>query len=177
MLESTRRQAFIRLIEEYGPALRRLAAAYFDRASDREDLFQEIAVALWKAIPGFRGDSSERTWLYRIAHNTAITAAVKGRRHGRHEDPISTTLDPPSPAPDAEQAFLIEEKRRRLLDSIRSLPTLDRQIIILHLDGLSYAEIEEISGLSVNAVGIRLTRIREKLKTMISSEGVVANGR
>ncbi len=65
--------------------MRRLAAVYVNDGRDREDLVQEIAVALWQAIPKFRGEASERTWLYRIAHNTAITASAKLWRRGRRK--------------------------------------------------------------------------------------------
>ncbi|MBZ5522965.1 MAG: RNA polymerase subunit sigma-70, partial [Acidobacteriia bacterium] len=61
--DTRRRETFLRLIAEYQGALRRLAAVYVTDSRDREDLVQEIAVALWQAIPGFRGESSERTWL------------------------------------------------------------------------------------------------------------------
>jgi RNA polymerase sigma factor (sigma-70 family) len=60
--------------------LQRLAGAYVDAREDREDLVQEIAAALWRALPNYRAESSERTWLYRIAHNVAITATVKQRQ-------------------------------------------------------------------------------------------------
>ena len=61
MQEAARRDVFVRLLEQYEPALRRLASGYAAQEADREDLFQEIAVGVWKAIPKFRGDASERT--------------------------------------------------------------------------------------------------------------------
>ena len=167
-LES-RRETFHRLIEQYEPPLRRLARAYLRKAHDQEDLFQEIALALWQAIPNFRGISSERTWLYRIAHNVAISSSARLRRAVQQENPIRESFDPPSASFGAEHELLDEEKRRLLVDSIRGLPATDRQIILLHLENLSYAEIKEITGLSETAVAARLTRIREKLKSTIRS--------
>src|SRR5271157_3657211 len=93
-----RRETFLRLISEYRGAMRRLAAVYVNDSRDREDLVQEIAVALWQAIPKFRGEASERTWLYRIAHNTAITASTKLRRRGRTESEVDELPDPPAEA-------------------------------------------------------------------------------
>ena len=170
--ESDRHDVFVRLIGQFEPALRRLAAAYFDRAGNCEDLFQEIALALWLAIPKFRRESSERTWLYRIAHNVAISLAAKTRRRGTREESLPEELEHPSPAADAEEELLREEKRRALVDSIRRLAPTDRQLILLHFEGLSYAEIEEVSGLSETAIATRLSRIRAKLKEEIRTREV-----
>ena len=166
------RETFLRLICQYEPALRRLVGAYLERAADREDLFQDIAVALWQATSKFRGESSERTWLYRIAHNVAISSSAKLRRVRRKEEHIPMPFDRPSTSPGAEQELLHEERRLLLVESIRDLPMIDRQIVLLHLETLSYAEIEEVTGLSETAIATRLTRIREKLKVKIGSKEV-----
>ena len=170
--EPDRHHIFVRLIRQFEPALRRLASAYVDRDGDREDLFQEIALALWQAIPSFRKESSERTWLYRIAHNVAISFSAKIYRTGRREESLPDELDHPSPAADAEDGLLREEKRRALVDSIRHLSATDRQIILLHFEGLSYLEIEDVSGLSEAAIATRLSRIRAKLKEKIRTAEV-----
>jgi RNA polymerase sigma-70 factor (ECF subfamily) len=165
-----RKAAFLRLFAEYGPALQRLAAAYTIAHEDREDLVQEIAAALWQALPGYRGDASERTWLYRIAHNIAITATVRQRKRESREIVPGESLDFPSAGASAEQSLMAEEKRRMLLEAIRDLPAPDRQITVLHLEGLSGAEIAEITGLADGAVATRLTRIRQKLRKAIRAQ-------
>lgn len=170
--ESDRNEVFLRLMQQFEPALRRLAAAYFDREADRADLFQEIALALWQAIPRFRRESRERTWLYRIAHNVAISSSAKTHRRARREEFLSEDLEHPSAAAGSEEGLLLGEKRRALVDAIRRLAAADRQIILLHLEGLSYAEIEEVSGLSETAIATRLSRIRAKLKEEIRKRGV-----
>lgn len=170
--EPDRDDVFLRLIEQFEPALRRLAAAYFDREADRADLFQDIALALWQAIPSFRRESSERTWLYRIAHNVAISSSAKTHRQAKREEFLSEEFEHPSAAAGAEQGLLLGEKRRALVDSIRRLAATDRQIILLHLEGLSYADIEEVSGFSETAVATRLSRIRAKLKEEIRKREV-----
>src|SRR5215212_8990477 len=93
-VDELRRMTFLRLMKEYQAALGRLAAGYVMDAADREDLFQEIATAIWQAIPGFRGDAGERTWLYRVAHNTAITAAAKVWRRSRSETGMEGAPEP-----------------------------------------------------------------------------------
>lgn len=170
--ESDRSDVFLRLVQQFEPALRRLAAAYFHREADRADLFQEIALALWQAIPRFRRESSERTWLYRIAHNVAISSSARTHRRARREEFLSEEFEHPSAAAGAEEGLLLGEKRRALVDSIRLLAATDRQIILLHLEGLSYAEIEEVSGLSETAIATRLSRIRAKLKQEIRKREV-----
>jgi RNA polymerase sigma factor (sigma-70 family) len=167
--ESAWRDTFVRLIEEYEPALRRLASGYAQQPADREDLFQEIAVGVWQAIPKFRGDSSERTWLYRIAHNVAISFSARVRQRVRKEEPILERSDYPSASADGEQAILRSEKQMLLLRAIQGLPMLDRQIVLLHLEGLNYAQIEEISGLSQSAIGSRLSRLRDGLRERIQA--------
>jgi len=176
-VQEASQQTFLRLIAQYESALRRLAGAYVAQSTDREDLFQEIAVAIWQAVPGFRGESSERTWLYRIAHNVAISSVAKARRRGQREEGMAERFDYASLAPNAEQEVLRSEKLRLLNEAIRDLPAIDRQIILLHLEGLSYGEIEEVSGLSEAAVATRLTRIREKLKEKIAIRRSAAHER
>ena len=169
--ESELRDIFVQLIERYEPALRRLVGGYAEQAADREDLFQEIAIGVWQAIPRFRGDSSERTWLYRIAHNIAISASTRRRRRARREEPIAEQMDYRSESADSEQAMLRSEKQMLLLRAIRTLPEPDRQIVLLHLEGLSYAQIEEISGVSQSAIGSRLSRLRDSLREQIQAKG------
>jgi RNA polymerase sigma factor (sigma-70 family) len=169
--DTTRRDAFIRLMDQFEPALRRLTGAYAAQPADREDLFQEIAVALWQAIPKFRGDASERTWLYRIAHNVAITHSTRRRSRGGREEAIAEGADFPSAAINSEQEVLRAEKRSLLLAAIRELPAADRQLVLLHLEGLSYAQIEEISGFSQSAVASRLSRLRDRIRDRINAAG------
>ncbi len=166
--EGARRETFLRLISEYKSPLQRLAAAYVREVPDREDVIQEIAVALWQAIPKFRNESSERTWLYRIAHNTAITAVTKLRRRGRSEAALDDLPEPPDrPSPPTNDGLIEAERRTWLVQAIRLLPADDRQIVTLHLEDLSHRQIQEITGLSEGAIATRLSRIRTRLAAQI----------
>jgi len=167
-----RQAAFLRLFAQYAPALGRLAGAYANAPEDREDLVQEIAAALWQALPGYRGAASERTWLYRIAHNVAITATVKRRRRESREVAPEQARDGPPAGATAERHLLEDERRGMLLAAVRGLPPPDRQITLLHLEGLTGAEIAEVAGLAEGAVATRLTRIREKLRKAIRAREV-----
>lgn len=172
-----RKEPFLRLIVQYEPALRRLTIGYADRPSDRDDLFQEIAVALWQALPRYRGDASERTWLYRIAHNVAISASTRIHSHARKETALPEGEDFHSPAAGTEEAILRAEKQALLAKAIRGLPTLDRQLILLHLEGLNYAQLEEVSGMSQSAIASRLSRIRDRLRERIQTGTGGSDGR
>ncbi len=154
---------FCELFEEHQPALRRLVSAYVTNAADREDLLQEIAAGIWKSLPGFRGESSERTWIYRIAHNIAIRGSSQVRARSSREPHIEVSFDRAAGGSSAEDRLLLDEKRQALIEAIRELPLAERQIVTLHLEGLSAAEIEEITGFTAGAVATRLTRIRQKL--------------
>jgi RNA polymerase sigma-70 factor (ECF subfamily) len=138
-----------RVLQTHGQALRRLCAAYRQEPSDRQDLFQEIAMALWTALPRFRGAGSERTWLYRIAHNVALTYSAKRRRRLRLEEPIDDPICDP--------ITQVDLRRLALLESLQHLNPVDRQLMLLYLEGLSTREIQEVTGLTANNVGVRLT--------------------
>jgi RNA polymerase sigma-70 factor, ECF subfamily len=157
------RAMFLRLLDEFEQPLRRLTAGYAAAPSDREDLFQEIAVAVWGAVPRFRGESSERTWVYRIAHNTALTWKGKSRRRWAREREDETPETRSDGRPHPEDQALERERRERLAAMVRSLPPADRQLVLLYLEELSTREISEVSGLSENAVATRLSRIRARL--------------
>src|SRR6516225_3812879 len=95
--EKTEAQAtLVRLVEQYQPALWRLVNFYEPDPASREDLFQEVLLGLWRAIPRFRGDSSERTWLYRIAHNIAISSSARLRRRSGTKEALPEEKDYPS---------------------------------------------------------------------------------
>jgi RNA polymerase sigma-70 factor (ECF subfamily) len=160
--QSDQELAFSRLLEAYTRPLRRLCAAYMQEVPDRQDLFQEIALALWTAWPRFRAAASERTWLYRVAHNVALTYASKRRRQHRSEQPLQTTT--PDPACSDHSRHLA------LLQSIRQLDAVDRQIVLLYLEGLSAREIEETTGMTANNIGVRLTRLRHKLASVLRTK-------
>jgi RNA polymerase sigma factor (sigma-70 family) len=166
------RAAYEDLLRRYVAPLRRLAWSYEHDVAGREDLFQEIAMALWRALPRFRGESSERTWVYRVAHNTALTFTARRRRRSGRELPDEPRLEPAFAAPQEREA--IEGQRRNLLwTAVQALPVDERQIVVLHLEGLSALEIEAITGLSAGAVATRLTRVRQKLAARLRSDTTV----
>ncbi|MFN0105968.1 MAG: RNA polymerase sigma factor [Bryobacteraceae bacterium] len=156
------------MLRYHGP-LRRLSGAYAGGGAEADDLFQEVALALWTALPNFRGDSSERTWVYRVAHNTAISF-VASQRKRREREPVQPPPIEPAAPDDPERELLDGEKRRRLQRAVHELPLPNRQVMLLHLEGLSAAEIETVAGCSAGAVATRLTRARQWLSEKVQGE-------
>ena len=157
-------QRFTALMKAEGAALTRLAASYARTSGDREDLFQDIAVAIWRALPRFRGECSERTFVFRIAHNRGI-AHIARRRLPTIES--GEDLELPDARPDPEQSLSDEQQGRRLLDAVFGLPVGYRQVVTLVLEGMSYAEIADVLGIAESNVGARLTRARQMLRARL----------
>lgn len=155
---------FDRLLREHGPALSRLAFGYEKLEAAREELMQEIALAIWQALPRFRGECSERTFVFRIAHNRGLTHAV--RRRPAHEplDALPEEREPVDPRPLPDERASQANRRDRLRAAIRELPPLHREVIILTLEEFSTSEIAEILGITENNVAVRLNRARKALK-------------
>jgi RNA polymerase sigma factor (sigma-70 family) len=164
---STLEHLFDRLLAANGPALTRLAASYTNTPTDRDDLLQEIAMAIWQALPRFRGECSERTFLFRIAHNRAITylARIRSQMTGFGED-----IELHDPAPDPESGLAQEERAERLRRAIHRLPVVYRQVATLTLEGLGYGEIAEVLGISESNVGVRLSRARQILRELLEKQ-------
>lgn len=162
---TSHQERFDRLLREYGTALVRLASSYARSSSDRDDLLQEMALGLWQALPGFREECSERTFLYRVAHNRAIAFLMRQRQPATMAQ--SNPADLADPSLDPETALAREQGQRRLGDAVRALPLMYRQVVTLMLEGLDYREISEVLGISESNVGARLTRARGLLRTMM----------
>lgn len=160
---------FDRILREYGPALSRLAATYEPIVSQRDDLLQEIALAIWAALPRFRGECSERTFIYRIAHNRGLTHAWQRQRHPVQQrlEEIDKSEEPVDPKPQPEEQTARQHQKIRLVAAIQLLPVAYRQIITLVLEDLSHAEIADVLGISENNVAVRLNRARRALKAAL----------
>jgi RNA polymerase sigma-70 factor (ECF subfamily) len=158
---------FARLLRAEHAALRRLAASYATVPSDTDDLLQEIGIALWRALPSFRGECSERTFLFRIAHNRCVTHLSKRRPTVSLDD---TEIEPEAPDASSEATVADEQQRHRLLRAIRSLPLIHREVVGLYLEGMDYKDIAAVIGISESNVGVRLNRARERLKALLEDE-------
>jgi RNA polymerase sigma-70 factor (ECF subfamily) len=158
-------------IAGYGAALERLSRAYEFEPEKRSDLLQEIHLALWRSFASFEGQCSLRTWIYRVAHNVAATHVDRGRRQRAR---VFVTLEEAA-AMAAEGDPLVLADRRKNLDRlytlIHALEPIDRQIILLYLEGFVGAEIGEITGISATNVATRVHRVKKLLTQRFNQGG------
>lgn len=150
----------------HGDALWRLTAGYAFQPADREDLYQEVLLAVWRALPRFRGESSLRTFVYRIAHNRGMT--FRGRVAARARREAEVPPDLRDSRPGADTTLDARLARQRLLEAVRRLPLSLSRTVMLSLEGLSYAEIAEVMDITENNVGVRLHRARAALEELLA---------
>lgn len=160
-------EKFEALIQQHGPSLLRLAGAYTNSTADRDDLFQETILSIWQALPKFRGESSARTFLFRIAHNRAMTYLA--RHPNRQIEPIEEQIVH-DPQPNPEQQIARDQQRERLLSAIRRLPADYRRVIVIVLEGLNHAEVADVLGLNVSNVAVRVNRAKQMLREQLQQE-------
>jgi RNA polymerase sigma-70 factor (ECF subfamily) len=161
MTRSERERLFHELFAENQSRIQRLCYGFLGPCGEVDDLFQEIMVNVWNSLPHFRGDSRASTWLYRIAVNTALIY----RRKRRTTEQLPEVLDP---ACSPHQNLEDEERLAALRAAIATLQDQDRVVITLLLEGLSYKEISEITGLTVNYVGVKISRIKQVLEELLT---------
>lgn len=152
-------QEFIRLVEKYKSTVYAECYMFSGSRDELDDLFQEVLVKLWKGYGSFREESDIRTWIYRVSLNCCLNLQKRKKREAGHI-PLSIDIDPFEGTSD--RALQI----RRLYARINRLGLVDRALILLWLEGMSYAEIGEIIGISVKNVSFQLYRIKEELKKM-----------
>ena len=150
---------FTRLVEKYKSTVYAVCYMFSDSRDELDDLFQEVLVKLWKGYGSFREESDIRTWIYRVSLNCCLNLQKRKKREAGHI-PLSIDIDPFEGTSD--RALQI----RRLYARINRLGLVDRALILLWLEGMSYAEIGEIIGISVKNVSFQLYRIKEELKKM-----------
>lgn len=150
---------FTKLILEHKSTIYAVCYMFSKDRDEIDDLFQEILMRLWKGFGSFRGQSDVKTWIYRVSLNTCLDQDKKKRRRGERV-PLSMDIDPFEGTDDRAL------QTRQLYSRINKLGLVDRGIILLWLEGLSYDEIAEVVGISVGSVSVRLVQIKNKLKTM-----------
>jgi RNA polymerase sigma-70 factor (ECF subfamily) len=159
-----------RAVVDFGPALERLARAYEADLEKRRDLLQEIHFGLWRSFAGYDARCSLRTWVYRVAHNTASSHIL--RQHRTNSRMVS--LENVENTPDGKNLELATDQHKaldRLLVLIQSLNPLDRQVILSYLEGMEAASIAEITGLSSPAIATKIHRIKNILTRRFHERG------
>jgi RNA polymerase sigma-70 factor (ECF subfamily) len=138
----------------------RICLIYRKDQADRDDLYQEIIMNAWNAYPRFKGLSKFSTWLYKVALNTALTENRKNKFFG-----LLTNLDIIDNRATIDNQ---NENTEMLYYAIEQLDPLEKSIALLYLDELPYKEISEITGLTESNIGVRLHRIKSKIRIILT---------
>ena len=151
---------FLKEVIQHQAVIYKVCRMYRDTEEDREDLFQEIIYQLWKSYPKFQGKSKISTWIYRIGLNTAMATFRQPKLK------IITNASVPE-HPSSIHPVDAPSRDELLFAAIRKLNEDERALIGLYLEEMTYLEIGDILGISENNVGVRLTRIKKKLKELL----------
>lgn len=157
---------FDRTIADLGPALLRIAASYERNRALRDDLLQEMLMAISQALPRLQDQSRLRAFVFRVAHNKGVDHVV------RHVAAPATEAIPERLAwagETPEDQVMGRQRTERLLAAVRSLDLPYRQVITLLMEDLTYAEIADALGLSVSNVGVRVNRAKAQLRALLDA--------
>ena len=161
MKQKQNKKAFSELIQKNQAIIHKITRVYENGWADREDLFQEICLQLWKSYPNFREEAQFSTWMYRVALNTAISNIRKNKNSLSFE-----TLRDTDRVTDEKSDE--KEKIKLLYGAISKLNRIDKAIVLLWLEEKNYEEIASIMGTSKNNVSVKLVRIKRKLEELVS---------
>ena len=156
---------FLALLHEHQPLLQRVARLYCPDATDRQDLYQEIVLHLWRAYPRYeaRPDARLSTWLYRVALNVAISDLRRRTRHPPPQ-PLAAAPEPttaPPPGPDADDLAQLYRAIGRLTD-------VEKAFVLLYLEERPYEEMADILGITQNNVRVKMHRVQVKLRQLLT---------
>jgi RNA polymerase sigma factor (sigma-70 family) len=159
-------QEFLSLVNANKGIIHKITRMYMDTREDQKDLFQEIVLQLWKAYPGFKGNSKFSTWMYRVALNTALVFLRKeSRKVGQTE--LDENIDVADPGDSEEQ----EERLRHLYKAVQELNKIEKALIFLFLENQSHKEIAHSLGITEGNARVKLNRTKEKLQHIIKKNG------
>lgn len=150
-------EEFTQLVRTYKSTVYTVCYMFSSDDDEVNDLFQETLINLWKGFGHFRGESSPRTWVYRVALNTCLSY---GRKKKREVDKVPLNMDISLYDDDDTDTRQIQQLHER----IGRLGLFDRAIVMLWLEGMSYEEIGQTVGLTPKNVSVKLVRIKEQLK-------------
>ena len=149
----------------YSGIIIKICRAYTDSQEDFEDYYQEVCLQIWRSKDNFREESQWSTWVYRISLNVCLTLLKKKKKKGQHF--VSDTI----PAEVTEESNLLsDDALNQLYVAIRKLSEIDRAVILLYLDEKSQKEIAEIIGTNPNNIGVRVKRIKTRLKKLMDGK-------
>lgn len=164
MTKQEKQARFSTFLKEHHGIIQKLCRGYANTVQDFEDNVQEVYYQLWKSIDRFEGKSKPSTWVYRLTLNVCLYNLSKRKKKVDHpvEDQVIVDLK------DQEHDFFKADSPVKILyESIAFLKPIDRTIIMLYLEKKEHAEIAEVVGLSISNIGVRVNRIKKKLKEIV----------
>ena len=160
---------FRQVLKEHAALLGRVAATYEANFHMRQELLQEITLAVWQALEKFKGDSSVKTYVLRVAHNKAITHVAYHAKQPRNDSYCEMESPEPSHRPSADEQIDQQQQIQLVLTQVRKMPIQARQVVTMSMEGLSYDEIADVCGISRSNVGVVLNRARKVLMESIQN--------
>ena len=154
---------FLTRVKECHGLILKLIGLYAYSPQDRNDLYQEILLNAWKSLPQFRREAKFSTWLYQLALNTILTANRKKKPLSYHDDLAGFAI---AVNPDNEE----REAVKLLYSAIRRLPEVERAVISLHLEGYPNREVADMTGIKINYMAVKLSRIKAYLQTYLNKQ-------
>lgn len=156
------KEFFNTFIRDQKAIIAKICRSYSDNDEEFQDLFQEVAIQLWRGYESFRNESKVSTWVYRVALNVCLTQFKKKKRKV-----VTSSIDDLLREPAQEGIDPIHEQVDLLYKAIKELKEIERAIILLYLEDKQYNEIAEILGMTRTNVGVRINRIKAQLKKYI----------
>jgi RNA polymerase sigma-70 factor (ECF subfamily) len=163
---------FIKWISEHERLLRHIINGFEAKSAIQDELFQEIALNIWRALPKFRHDASAKTFVARIAHNVLATHVAKAVRNVRIDKDLQDVSQDESPAcnrPTPYQLLDQQQRQQKLAAAIRQLKLEHQQVITLALEGMNYQEVADTLNITTNLVGVRLQRAKTALAKLLEA--------
>lgn len=157
---------YVTSILPYAGIIIKICRAYTDSQEDFEDYYQEVCLQIWKSKDNFRGDSQWSTWIYRLSLNICLTLIRQKKKTRQHVSTDTVTLHEVA----AERTAVSEEELNLLYKAIKQLSQIDRAVILLYLEEKPNKEIAEIIGTNPNNIGVRISRIKERLKKLLDGK-------
>ena len=149
----------------YAGIIIKMCRAYTNSQEDFEDYYQEVCLQIWRSHDNFQEASEWSTWIYKISLNVCLTLLKKKKNNKQH---FASDYLPPELVEDSH-AFE-DEELNQLYNAIRQLSEIDRGVIMLYLEEKSYKEISDIIGTNANNIGVRIKRIKARLKTILDTK-------
>lgn len=168
-MKNKKEELFNRIYTELKNKIYRLCLGFAGNTDDAKDLFQEILILIWNNLDSFRNESHINTWVYRIASNRAVLYIKRRNRlNTLHQENNLSDFKITTEHKDLEQEYILEEKIKQLYSAIARLNKMDRILISLLLEGCSYLEISEVTGLTTSNVGVKINRIKKTLTSRLN---------